>query len=143
MRGGLEHRPRFRGAWAIPAAFVATVIAATIIAVVELVAFTMVLGSTDLGSLIDDAIGWLLMLVGAVALIGVTVIGLPTATLMHQLGAVHPRQGALVGAVAGGVVAGAVSLSVMQTSMALCFALFGVLPGAAAGAVCLWIAYRR
>jgi len=137
-----ESRPRFRGLWAIPAAFVATVVVATVMAVLELLAFSVVMGSTDPASLIADVTGWLLMLVGTVVLICATVIGLPIATLMHQIGAVHPGQGALVGAAAGGVVAGVVSLTVMQGSMALFFALFGVLPGAAAGAVCLWVAYR-
>lgn len=137
-----DHAPRFRGLWAIPTAFIATVVVATVMAVLELLAFSVVMGSTDPASLIADVTGWLLMLVGTVVLICVTVIGLPIMTLMHQIGAVHPGQGALVGALAGGVVAGALSLTFFHSPAVLAFALFGVVPGAAGGAAWLWVAYK-
>lgn len=137
-----DHAPRFRGLWAIPTAFVAVVVTATVIAVAELIGWSMMLGVSDPRELIADATGWMLMLVGTFVLISVTVIGLPTAALMHRFGAVHPGQGALVGAVVGGVVTGALSLTVFHSSAVLALALFGVLPGAAGGAVCLWVAYR-
>ncbi len=137
-----DHAPRFRGLWAIPTAFVATVVVATVMAVLELLALSVVMGSTDPASLIADVTGWLLMLVGMVVLICVTVIGLPIMTLMHQIGAVHPGQGASVGALAGGVVAGALSLTFFHSPAVLAFALFGVVPGAAGGAAWLWVAYK-
>ncbi len=137
-----DHAPRFRGLWAIPTAFVAMVVTATALAVAQLIAFSVMLGGTGPGELIAAATGWMLMLVGTFVLIGAVVIGLPTAALMHRLGAVHPGQGAMVGACMGGVLAGALSLTFFHSPAVLAFALFGVVPGAAGGAAWLWVAYK-
>lgn len=137
-----EGMPRFRAGWAVPTAFFAAVAVATLATLAEIVGLAVFLGGGDPVAVARTLPDWLVAPLTVVVLTAVTVFGLPTWMLMHLLGAVHPGQGALVGGMMGGVAAGVGLLLLLPNPQGLVLALFGVLPGAAGGAICLWVAYR-
>lgn len=135
-------KPRFRGLWAPPLALAAAVAIASLIVVAELIGISVFMGSQDPVAIAREIPVWIVMPIIGVSLMVVSIVGLPTWALLHSLGAVHPGQGGLVGAVLGGLVTAVLLTLVLSSPAAFVFGLLGVLPGAAAGAIWLWVAYR-
>ena len=135
-------KPRFRGLWAPPTAFVAAVAIASLIVVAELVGISLFMGANDAVAVLRDVPVWVVMPIIGVTLVVVSIVGLPTWALMHSLGAVYTGQGGLVGAVLGGLATAVLLTLALPSPSIMVFGLLGVLPGAAAGAIGLWVAYQ-
>lgn len=135
--------PRFRGLWAIPAAFLAAAMAATALAALEVTGFVIAVATGEIDALAQAFADWILPTVLKVVLPSMIVFGLPTWMMMHLFRSLHPGLGALVGGVVGAGVAALAAVMLMgELAPAHIVALLGVPPGAAAGAICLWIAYQ-
>jgi len=135
--------PRFRGPWAIPVAFLASATAAMALAVLEVTGVVIVVTTGELDVLAQAFAKWILPTALKVVLPSMIFFGLPTWMMMHLFRSLHPGLGALVGGVVGaGVAALAAVMLLGYLAPAHIVALFGLPPGAAAGAICLWIAYQ-
>lgn len=135
--------PRFRGLWAIPAALLAATAGATVLAVLELTGIIVLLGAGEVDVLGQALAEWIIPTVLKVVLPAMIVFGLPTWMMMHLFRSLHPGLGALVGGFVG---AGTAALGAVMLfgylAPAHIAALFGIPPGAACGAVLMWVAYR-
>jgi|GEM_PF-5597590 len=134
--------PRFRGPWSPPTAFLAAVAVASLIVMAELIGISVFLGAGDPVAVAREVPPWVIMPVIGVTLVVVSIAGLPTWALMHSFGAVHPGQGGIVGAVLGGLATVLLLTIILPGPSFSVYGVLGLLPGAAAGAVCLWVAYR-